>query len=208
MYKIAYCREKWSMLKYESEQCLEGTALSEGLRVVVLRWQCPERLLRQCTRLGKLTRLLKDVGTDHLSEDSCLQIVHSKRVGMWFLTDFLQKGTSRLCARRGITEHGAWLDWWDRNMLEGGCIDWKELVLVSQKELHKKDNLQKSLLQSLLKELCRSCLSRSSLEAGQRNDLYIQWVFKHWPDRVIFWSSTCLVEALEGPFLDSSRVKF
>lgn len=57
------------MLKYESEQCLEGTALSEGLRVVVvvLRWQCPERLLCQCTRLGKLTRLLKDVGTDHLS---------------------------------------------------------------------------------------------------------------------------------------------
>lgn len=83
VYKIAYCREKWSMLKYESEQCLEGTALSEGLRVVVvLRWQCPERLLCQCTHLGKLTRLLKDVGIDHLSEDSCLQIVHSKRVGL------------------------------------------------------------------------------------------------------------------------------
>lgn len=92
-----------------------------------------------------------------VSLHGCLS--HSKRVGMWFLTDLL-------CARRGISERGAWLDWWDRNSLEGGCIDWKESWFHRRRSYIKKTKLQ-SLLLSLLKELCRTCLSRSSLKAGQ-----------------------------------------
>lgn len=216
MYKTASCRERWNTLRYAREQCLKGLPGKKTLWRAeggdsVQRDHCahPHAQVSSILSWKTWNRPFNPRGDEsavlRCYTRTCGNVTpkRSDAVVKWTLIalDFFQKTHSHYSACRGFSEHVAWLDWWDRSRLKGGSSDWKELDQVSQKRvLHTKLNLQKSLLQSFLKELCRLPWGWTG---NDPRDLYIEWFSKL---GVVWTLIKQLVESLGGPCL-KSKVK-